>query len=108
MWEAERKSAFPLPKQKTIQNRRALYHSRQEDPNGCYSRGLEKPGALTAKDLSHSPLHRVTESMKLGPTALHTSSRQARETNEAGIYRMVARGLKCWLGPPARPKGLSG
>lgn len=27
---------------------------------------------------------------------------------KASIYRTMARGLKCWLGPPARPRGLSG
>lgn len=48
------------------------------------------------------------ESKKLCPMALHTSNRKARETKGAGIYRTTARGLKSWLGLPARPRGSSG
>ena len=96
---------------------KAENHSKQnESPVPQFSRGPDWTGQLgmgeawtpTTKDLPHSHIHQVRESRKLGPMALHTSTRQAQEKNEVGIYQMVATDLKCWLGPLARPKGLSG
>ena len=107
MWEAKRKSAFPLPKQKTIQNRKpcvAVLGRTLLDITVGDWRSLNPPPKACLTPTSR----RGGESKKLCPMALHTSNRKARETKGAGSYRTTARGLKNWLGLPARPRGSSG